>query len=151
MTLAGVRIVTLTVGSEEHAAAVRLREAVLRVPLGLGGLSAAEREQEPNAIHLACLQGQRVVGTLLLSDTDAFVMRMRQVAVEPSLQGSGIGTRLVEAAEAVCRERGTRLVFAHARAVVVPFYERLGYLVVGEPFVEVTIEHRRVEKQLAEG
>ena len=148
MTGTGLRFATLTVGSPEHAAAIRLREAVLRVPLGLGGLSDAERAREPDAIHLACLVDERVVGTLLLSPAEAGIVQMRQVAVTPELQGSGIGTRLVEAGEMLCRARGTRLLFANARKPVVPFYERLGYHVVGEPFVEVTIEHRRVEKSL---
>ncbi len=149
MTGTGVRFATLTVGSPEHAEAIRLREAVLRVPLGLGGLSAEERAAEPNATHLACFIDERVVGTLLLSAAEPGVMRMRQVAVAPELRGSGIGTRLVEAAEMLCQARGTRLLFAHAREPVVSFYEHLGYEVVGEPFVEVTIEHRRVEKRFA--
>ncbi len=149
MSGTGVRFATLTVGSPEHAAAIRLREAVLRVPIGLAGLSEEERAAEPDATHLACFIDERVVGTLLLSETEPGVVRMRQVAVAPELQGSGIGTRLVEAAEMLCRARGTQLLFANAREPVVSFYEHLGYHVVGEPFIEVTIEHRRVEKQLA--
>jgi predicted GNAT family N-acyltransferase len=36
----------------------------------------------------------------------------------------------------------------HARATAVPFYLRLGYTVVGEPFEEVGIPHRGMEKAL---
>ncbi len=144
------QVVTVEVGSAEHAESVRLRERVLRAPLGLGGLSDGERAQEPAATHLACLLEGRVVGTLLLSDVEPRVVRMRQVAVLPELRGRGLGALLVHAAEALCTERGARLLFAHAREGVVPFYERLGYRVVGEPFVEVTIPHRRVEKELTD-
>ena len=36
----------------------------------------------------------------------------------------------------------------HARQVAVPFYERLGYSIVGEPFEEVSIPHFKMEKGL---
>ena len=43
---------------------------------------------------------------------------------------------------------GGRLLTLHARETAVAFYLRLGYRVVGEPFVEVTIPHRTMEKLL---
>ena len=76
------------------------------------------------------------------------VVQMRQVAVEPALQGKGAGTILVQASEAVARELGFREMMMHARDTAVPFYERLRYAKRGEPFEEVTIPHREMWKAL---
>lgn len=145
-----VRIERIEVGSKEHREALELREQVLRRPLGIPGISREELAAEPKAVHFACFEGERVVGTLLLVDEAEGVLRMRQVAVWPEQQARGIGALLVKTAEEYGRARGAKKLVAHARAVVVPFYTRLGYRVVGEPFVEVTLEHRLVEKLLAD-
>lgn len=52
------------------------------------------------------------------------------VAVSPALRGSGLGRRMVEAAEAWLRERGVwkaQLMVRETNRGVVSFYERLGY------------------------
>jgi len=36
----------------------------------------------------------------------------------------------------------------HARETAVSFYTELGYEVFGEPFVEVTVPHRKMRKTL---
>jgi GNAT superfamily N-acetyltransferase len=62
------------------------------------------------------------------------------LAVEPSLQGKGLGRRLVDAAEAECRAAGCRaidILVVDLRAELPPFYEKLGYSRTGtEPFTE---------------
>src|SRR5262249_8488967 len=120
-----VRIERIAVGSAEHAAALELRVDVLRRPIALPGISSAERAAEPKSVHFACLDGARIVGTLLLVEEGPAVLRMRQVAVAPDAQGRGVGTLLVRSAEQYCAERGIEKLTAHARAPVVPFYERL--------------------------
>jgi len=73
---------------------------------------------------------------------------MRQVAVAAEWQRQGIGTALVEYAEAVARKVGYRRMILHARQEAVPFYERLGYARIGGRFEEVTILHWAMEKCL---
>ena len=74
---------------------------------------------------------------------------MRQVAVEPDLQGQGIGAEMVRLSEQVGSEKGFTEMILHARDTAVAFYLRLGYEIVGEPFEEVTIPHREMRKPLA--
>jgi GNAT superfamily N-acetyltransferase len=73
---------------------------------------------------------------------------MRQVAIEPEWQGKGIGRRLVEYAEQFARDTGFTTMYCHARDLAVPFYKKMNYHTVGEPFVEVTIVHYGMEKGL---
>lgn len=149
----------LVYGSPDHAAALELRHRVLREPFGIGALSAAELELEPLAVHWGCFEPaaagepERLIGTLLLQTRSPGVIQMRQVAVLPSWQGRGAGRHLVRAAEDWCRTHvgapALCCLFAHARANALPFYARLGYRLVGEPFEAVGLPHRRVEKLLS--
>lgn len=134
-------------GSPDHAAALRLREAVLRTPLGLSW-SATDIADEPLGHHLAAFDGDTLVGTLILKPVGIGVMKMRQVAIDPKLQGRGIGRQLIAFAEAYAHERGCRRLIAHARETVLGFYRALDYVEEGEPFFETTLPHRLVTKQL---
>jgi GNAT superfamily N-acetyltransferase len=148
LDLSGFRCVEVDLGSPEYVAMLGLREAVLRRPLGLS-FTAEEVAREVGCIHLAGFLGEEVVATLLLQPHDAATVQMRQVAVSPGLQGSGIGARLLLAAEDAARRRGFRRMVAHARMTALAFYERHGYTPEGEIFVETTIPHRMVTKALA--
>ena len=134
-------------GSPEHAAALRLREAVLRAPLGLSWTDP-DRTDEPLCAHLAAFDGGVLVAVLLLKPLDAETMQMRQVAVAPERQGTSIGTKLVAFAEEFARARSCRRLIAHARGTALGFYRKRGYTEDGEPFLENTIPHRLVWKEL---
>ena len=134
-------------GVPEYAAAIRLREEILRKPLGLV-LSPEELSAEPECHHFVGLAGTEVIATLLLKPLDAQTVKMRQVAVAPALRRSGVGAGLVRFAEQFARELGFQTIVAHARETAVGFYQRLGYAVEGETFLENTIPHRRVSKAL---
>ena len=64
-------------------------------------------------------------------------------------QGRGYGRRIIEEVERSLAARGFTQLVLHVRKPVVPFYEKLGYRVVGEEFIEVTIPHLQMEKMLA--
>ena len=56
--------------------------------------------------------------------------RVLSVAVAPKARRHGIGTQMMQAAEAVCRERGLsaiRLEVSTKNLVAIEFYRRLGY------------------------
>jgi predicted GNAT family N-acyltransferase len=72
--------------------------------------------------------------------------KMRQVAVSPDRQGSGLGRELVLESEAWARRNGFAEIRLHARLNAVPFYERLGYHVEGDEFLEVGIPHFLMRK-----
>lgn len=74
--------------------------------------------------------------------------RLLQMAVDTSVQGTGVGRRLVETLEERLRQEGYREVTLHARDVAFGFYERLGYDFYGEPYSEVGIPHRNMRKAL---
>ncbi|HYH95279.1 GNAT family N-acetyltransferase [Hyalangium sp.] len=127
---------------------LELRFRVLREPLGLPR-SAVTFPFEAQSLHLVARQAGAVVGCVLFHPEDAHGGRLFQMAVTPPLRGRGLGARLVIALEEELRRRGFTHVHLHARAQVVPFYERLAYEVYGEPFTEVNVPHRHMRKALA--
>ena len=62
------------------------------------------------------------------------------LSVDPALQGGGLGSFLMDAAENYCRERGSRFMdiyIVNLRTELPPFYQRRGYVATGTtPFVE---------------
>jgi GNAT superfamily N-acetyltransferase len=137
-------------GSPECEAIVELRRAVLRAPLGLV-LTQEQLAQEKDQLHLGAWEGTQLLGCLLLKTGAPGEMIMRQVAVAPEAQGKGVGRLLVNESEKAVLRLGRDRMILHARESAVPFYEKLGYVIEGPGFVEVTIPHRAMSKHLKSG
>ncbi|MGN6364442.1 GNAT family N-acetyltransferase [Asticcacaulis taihuensis] len=132
-------------GSAEYAAAINLRRAVLRTPLGLD-FTSAQLAAEAGDIHLAAFENEDLIGTLLLTVHDDVTLRLRQMAVDPDNQGKGVGAALLAAAETETRAAGKSRISLAARISAQPFYARNGYVAVGDVFEEVTIAHIVMQK-----
>lgn len=134
-------------GTKEYQQMINLRHMVLRKPLGLD-FSKEELEKEKNDILIGCFDDDKLEGCCMLTDIGNKVVRLRQMAVLSGLQGKGLGRVLMQFAENIARDRGFRTLSMHARKTAVGFYEKLGYRITGEEFVEVTIPHFVMEKAL---
>jgi ribosomal protein S18 acetylase RimI-like enzyme len=134
-------------GSDAYAATVRLRDTILRQPLGLM-FSEAELAAEADSFHLGCWQGDRLLGCLVLRPETATRIRMRQVAVRSDSQGQGIGRELLRFCEAFAVARGYLEMSLHARESAVPFYHKLGYQREGDRFIEMSLPHFRMWRRL---
>ena len=131
-----------------YAHELELRYRVLREPLG-HTRSDVPFPFERESLHLVALDAATtILGCVLFHRETPVSGRLLQMAVVPSRQGLGLGTQLVRALEAELRRRGVREVHLHARQSAVSFYERLGYEVYGEPYIEVSVEHRHMRRAL---
>jgi len=133
--------------SNEYFQALKLRTDVLRKPLGLSYVPS-DLDLEQDDIHIVAADDKNITGCLLLRPLSKTVLKMRQVAVAFDCQKKGIGKKLVAAAEDYARSQGILKIELSARADAVPFYERLGYQVTGQPYIEVTLPHLKMEKHL---
>ncbi|QYH37186.1 GNAT family N-acetyltransferase [Salinibacterium sp. M195] len=61
-----------------------------------------------------------------LLHTNGCSAQLQELVVDGTVQSSGIGTRLVEAVETVCLERGVRQLTVPSRGSA-DFFERIGY------------------------
>lgn len=134
-------------GTKEYQLMINLRHMVLRKPLGLD-FSPEELEKEKKDILIGCFDDDKLEGCCMLTDIGNKVVRLRQMAVLSGLQGKGLGRVLMQYAENIARDRGFKKLSMHARKTAIGFYEKLGYRITGEEFVEVTIPHFVMEKDL---
>jgi predicted GNAT family N-acyltransferase len=126
---------------------IELRQRVLRAPLGLD-IRNDDLQAETEQIIFIYEEGNIVKGCVLLQQYDADTFKLRQMAVDASEQGKGIGMELVNAADVYAVNFGKSRIMLHARETAIPFYQKLGYEVIGEPLTEVGLPHRIMEKLL---
>ena len=126
---------------------IALRRAVLRD--GRSDLPAAYPfDAEPTSLHLAVVtaDGNAVGGvTVVVDPLPGFAtLRLALMAVDPAVQGTGVGRSLVEAVQERAAEAGLD-VWAAARTTALDFYVRLGFRPRGDVFAgPMGLAHRRI-------
>ena len=134
-------------GSKEYQQMIKLREDILRRPLGLG-FDPNELEEEKENMLIGAFEDDQMLGCCMLVEEKPGTVRLRQMAVLNNLQGKGIGRALMTFAENLARDAGYKVLSMHARKNAVGFYEKMGYKVASDEFTEITIPHYVMEKQL---
>ncbi|MGZ8551765.1 MAG: GNAT family N-acetyltransferase [Chitinophagaceae bacterium] len=134
-------------GSAEYQQMIKLRDIVLRKPLGLS-FTPEDLEKEKDNMLIGAFEEDLMLGCCMLVEEQPGIVRLRQMAVLNDLQGKGIGRALMNFAENLARDRGYRIIRMHARNNAVGFYEKVGYKVKGNQFIEITIPHYVMEKDL---
>ena len=139
--------VRLASSSSEVDEALELRR---RVFVGHQGVTLeADRDGlDPEATHVVAVDGGHVVGTCRLVFDDGLA-RLGRMAVEPNWRGRGLGAAMLEKAEAQARTVGATRIRLHAQLAARSLYERGGFEVKGEEFLEEGIPHLTMEKLLA--
>ena len=67
--------------------------------------------------------------------------KLERIAVRAPYRGRGIGSEITRFLIRVARSRGLSSYRMNAQAYLEEFYERLGFRVAGEVFMEADIEH----------
>ncbi len=134
-------------GTFEYRQMVKLRDDILRKPLGLG-FTPEELEEEKTNMLIAAFEDEDILGCCMLVEENPEIVRLRQMAVLNNLQGKGIGRALMNFAENLARDMGYKTLAMHARKNATGFYEKMGYKITGDEFTEVTIPHYVMEKKL---
>lgn len=134
-------------GTKEYQQMVKLRDDILRKPLGLG-FSPQELDDEKENLLIGAFEDGNILGCAMLVEEKSDVVKLRQMAVLNYVQGKGIGRALMQFAENLARDHGYKILTMHARKNAVGFYEKMGYRVKGNEFLEVSIPHYEMEKAL---
>lgn len=134
-------------GTVEYRQMLKLRDDILRKPLGLT-FTNDELEKEKHNLHIAAYEDDQMLGCCMLVEEEPHTVRLRQMAVLNDLQGKGIGKALMQFAENLARDRGYKRITMHARKNALGFYEKMGYRKIGKEFEEITIPHYVMEKEL---
>lgn len=132
--------------SQEWAEAVKLREKVLREPLG-SRFTELELEEEKNHYHIAGYIDANLVATAVLVP-EKRKMKIQRVAVLENRRGLHIGSEMMAYCEAFALTKNATKVYCHARDSAVDFYLKNKYEKIGEYFEEDGIPHVKMEKKL---
>jgi GNAT superfamily N-acetyltransferase len=134
-------------GTKEYKQMVDLRHHILREPLGLA-FSQEQLDKEKQDILIAAFDEDEMLGCCILTPLSDVKVRLRQMAVQKNLQGKGIGESILNFAENIARDKGYKILMMHARDTVIGFYEKFGYKISGDRFIEVNTPHHIMEKRL---
>ncbi len=126
---------------------VVLRERILRDPLGLQW-TEEEQSWERRERHFCLRDGCLLLACVVIRPLDNGAVKLRQMAVESSRQGSGVGRQLLNGVEELLRAEGILRIELNARDTAVGFYEKQGYRKFGGKFMEVTLPHWKMVKAL---
>ncbi|WP_207421319.1 GNAT family N-acetyltransferase [Desertivirga brevis] len=134
-------------GSKEYEEMVELRHQVLRKPLGLH-YTEEYLSDEKKDILIGVFENGKLAGCCILRKVSGEVVQLKQMAVAPELQRTGIGSLVISFAEETAKNIGHGKIFMHARKEACGFYQKQGYHVRGEEFEEVGIPHLMMTKEL---
>ena len=119
-----------------------LRHAVLRPGRPV---SYSVYSEDEGAVHVGAWDDDMLVGCATVfpepwpgSDRLAAVAdawRLRGMAVDPSMQGTGVGRLVLAEGAIAAREGGASVLWANARTSALGFYERMGWKIIGEEYV----------------
>ena len=143
-----IQLIEVAYGSAHYHAAVALRQHVLRSPLGLTYAPSQLALDVEDRQFVAMLDDQ-LVGGVMLHHISADAAKLRQFAVTPSLQGFGIGSRLLSYFETTTQESGYKEIRLSARETATAFYRKHGYHTEGERYLQVGLPHIAMLKDLA--
>lgn len=91
---------------------------------------------DPAQAMLIAWRGDELVGCVRIADQGEGTGNFGMLSVSPTLQGGGLGRRLVEAAHAALAERydarRVRISVFPQRETLIAWYRRLGYVPTGE-------------------
>jgi predicted GNAT family N-acyltransferase len=136
-----VRAFTLADAPALAEQAFALRRAVFVEEQGVP--AALEYGHETEARHYLLTWESQPVATARWRETDAGI-KLERFAVLPAFRNRGVGSALLRAVLRDVQPLG-RLTYLNAQARAVPFYERHGFVRVGEPFTEAGIVHFKMQ------
>ena len=114
------------------------------------GVSEADEVDglDDQAVHLLAWDGECPVGTarLMIKGQSGKIGR---VCVLPEVRGSGLGAALIGAALVeLGRTPGVTEAYLGSQSHATGFYERLGFVVEGDEFLDAGIPHRHMRRAL---
>lgn len=101
-------------------------------------------ELEESAQHFLIYQSNKAIGTGRLTGSG----KIGRMAILKDARGNGAGLELLQRICKFARVSGQKNVYLNAQVHAVPFYEKAGFAVTGEEFMEADIPHVRMDLTL---
>ena len=131
---------TIRIEAIRPEAALPLRQRILR-PSQTVAEQRYTFDHDPLTFHAGAYRDDELIGIATVTPEEQGELpyspgwRLRGMAVEPALQGQGIGRRLLERCHAEIIAHGGQVVWCHGRTSAGAFYRALGYRPFGAEFL----------------
>lgn len=105
---------------------------------------ALEWDEEDNiSEHLVVYNKQKAIANarFYLLSNKAILGRM---AVLADYRGQGVGLYLLKESLTLIKQKNISKVMIHAQELVIPFYQKVGFMAEGKTFFEANIPHRKM-------
>ncbi|RSU12992.1 GNAT family N-acetyltransferase [Vagococcus acidifermentans] len=99
--------------------------------------------------YIVIYHRQEPVATGRYQQDDPLTVRPDRLCVKKNWRNRGLGRRIVTELERIGRRNGCRVSRIHGEKTAVAFYEKCGYQVVSDDFIEDGIICVKLEKQLS--
>jgi len=130
-----------------YAEMLVLRNEILRAPLGLI-LTENEIIDDANDVLLGVINKGKLIACIILKKLSSNSCKFRQMAVNTQFQGTGVGKKLMLFAEKKALVLSAKSIELNARETAFLFYEKQGYSICSDSFIEVGITHYKMKKVL---
>jgi predicted GNAT family N-acyltransferase len=134
-------------GTSAYHEMVALRMEILRKPLGLT-FSTDELDKEKKDLLIGAYEEDTLLACCILTPLSRNSYKLRQMAVHQKMQRLGIGAAMMHFAENVARDAGFNSIIINARKTAIGFYEKMGYAIHRNEFIEVGLPHVEMQKKL---
>jgi predicted GNAT family N-acyltransferase len=135
-------------GSEEYnqAALLRYRLFYLEHHIPFESIFAPQEQQDIH-VAIAINSTHSVIAYGRLGQNSLHEFQIYQMVVEPDYQGQGMGKRILEALLEVAIASGAERVILHARVEKIQFYQKSGFVPIGEIFPSPTtnVPHQKMQ------
>jgi predicted GNAT family N-acyltransferase len=101
-------------------------------------------EHDEGCRHFLALQGEQAIACARLL-SDGHIGRM---AVLPQWRRQGVARALLQSCETRARESGIETIQLSAQVHAIPFYEKAGYRIISDAYLDAGILHRDMIKVL---
>lgn len=129
----------LSIKTTEASEILKVRLDILRKGMTLEDCHFSG-DNDPESIHFAAFASDHIIGCCTLTVNPQSTIKdsyyqLRGMAVLEDYQGSGIGRKLLLAAESKLIELGQKVLWFNARTPAVGFYQKYGYQALGNEFI----------------
>ena len=98
------------------------------------------------SVQVFASKGERIIACLRIYGKEAGVVQIGRVAVIESLRGTGVGRMMMRQAISYVTENSTdEKIYLEAQTYAIGFYEKLGFKVISDEFLDEGIPHKGME------
>jgi len=138
---------TTDLTSDIYQEALKIREKVFVEEQGVS-LEIEIDDLEEQTEHVVLFENEDPIAVARIYDLGDDVYKVQRVATLKEYRGQGYGAQLMKEIELKIAELGGRKITLGGQNTALPFYEKLGYTVHGEEFMDAGIPHHTMIKNI---